>query len=75
MQMLSASIFKERMLPLLERELPDVARELFGTAKLRGMHCAWSSGEPAVNRYEEGGGVSAARGTHALALSSCLDQV
>lgn len=55
-QMLSTSIISERMLAFLEQHLPQVAEQLFGrNLELKKMRCSFALGEPAVNRYMEGG--------------------
>eukprot|EP00449_Zooxanthella_nutricula_P063350 CAMPEP_0198565998 /NCGR_PEP_ID=MMETSP1462-20131121/102650_1 /TAXON_ID=1333877 /ORGANISM="Brandtodinium nutriculum, Strain RCC3387" /LENGTH=139 /DNA_ID=CAMNT_0044297011 /DNA_START=9 /DNA_END=425 /DNA_ORIENTATION=+ len=58
-QMLSAEVISRRLLPFFERQLPDVAEELFGQGEgLASMKVCFSPGEPAVNRYMVGGGIA-----------------
>ncbi|CAE8590769.1 unnamed protein product, partial [Polarella glacialis] len=53
---LSDTILRDRLLPFLERELPDFCRGRFGKCEgLRDMTFSYSNNEPAVNRYVKGG--------------------
>merc|ERR1712232_732983 len=53
---LSSTILSDRILPFLEQQLPQVAQALFGQSSgLREMDFSFSPGEPAVNKYTDGG--------------------
>lgn len=53
---LSSTILLDRLLPFFEQHLPEVAQALFGqNSGLKEMRFSFSPGEPAVNRYTEGG--------------------
>lgn len=55
-QEFTASIITDRVLPIFEQQLPDVAIELFGrSSDLAEMEFTFSPGEPAINRYTKGG--------------------
>lgn len=56
-QELSATLLRDRMLPFLEQQLPQVAHDLFGrSSELNTLHFRFSPDEPAINRYTTGGG-------------------
>ncbi|CAE7222866.1 HEX1 [Symbiodinium natans] len=74
-QMLSSSVFKERLVPLLECELPDVVEELFGRSeRLSELQPFFSPGEPAVNRYMTGGGIAPHIDREAMTLNVVLSE-
>lgn len=53
---ITTAVIMDRVLPFFEQHLPDVAAELFGRrAGLAELDFTFSPGEPAVNRYTEGG--------------------
>eukprot|EP00928_Gymnodinium_smaydae_P044269 TRINITY_DN29537_c0_g1_i1.p1 TRINITY_DN29537_c0_g1~~TRINITY_DN29537_c0_g1_i1.p1 ORF type:complete len:292 (-),score=38.95 TRINITY_DN29537_c0_g1_i1:205-1080(-) len=55
-QELSAVILRERILPFMEREMPQVAQAVFGaSAGLSSREFSFSPNEPAINRYTAGG--------------------
>ncbi|CAK0807190.1 unnamed protein product [Prorocentrum cordatum] len=55
-QDLSAALLRNRVLPFIERELPEIAETLFGSRSgLQNMDFCFSPDEPAINRYVENG--------------------
>lgn len=55
-QDLSAALLLDRILPFIERELPEIAEALFGSSShLQNMEFVFSPDEPAINRYTENG--------------------
>merc|ERR1712032_1429578 len=53
---LSHSILSDRVLGFLEQHVPHVAQHLFGKSRgLKDMRFFFTLGEPAINRYTEGG--------------------
>lgn len=55
-QELASKLLQERVLNSVEQHLPTVAEQLFGqSADLKQMSLSFSSGEPAINRYTQGG--------------------
>ncbi|CAE8634212.1 unnamed protein product [Polarella glacialis] len=72
-QMLSTSIIKDRVLTFLEQQLPQVTSDLFGqNSRLREMKCTFSQGEPAINRYVEGGGFNPHRDQTSVTINVLL---
>eukprot|EP00413_Alexandrium_margalefii_P008114 CAMPEP_0204526846 /NCGR_PEP_ID=MMETSP0661-20131031/8660_1 /ASSEMBLY_ACC=CAM_ASM_000606 /TAXON_ID=109239 /ORGANISM="Alexandrium margalefi, Strain AMGDE01CS-322" /LENGTH=371 /DNA_ID=CAMNT_0051532709 /DNA_START=59 /DNA_END=1174 /DNA_ORIENTATION=+ len=52
----SSEIIRDRILPFIEQQLPEVAKTVFGQSSgLKEIPLLFSPGEPAVNTYSEGG--------------------
>ena len=71
-QMLSDSVQKERLLPLLQRS--SFCGELFGTSQLKDLKAFYSPGEPAVNRYIAGGAIAPHIDREQLTLNVVLSE-
>jgi len=71
-QMLSDSVLKDRLLPLLQRS--SFCEELFGTSQLKDLKAFFSPGEPAVNRYITGGAIAPHIDREQLTLNVLLSE-
>lgn len=71
-QMLSDSLFQDRLLPFLEHT--PFACELFGAESLKELKAFFSPGEPAVNRYITGGGIAPHMDREQLTLNVLLSE-
>lgn len=74
-QRLSTKILEERVLAFVEKELPEVAEELFGRRSgLAELHPSFSNNEPAVNRYVVGGEFPAHKDGYAITVNVLLSE-
>jgi len=72
---LSKAILEERVLAFFEKELPEVAEQLFGRSSgLAELQPSFSNNEPAVNRYVAGGEFPAHKDGYAISILILLSE-
>jgi len=74
-QELSAVILRDRVLPFIEQEMPQVAQAVFGSsAGLVSREFSFSPNEPAINRYTAGGAFEAHTDKMSVTVNVLLSQ-
>lgn len=69
----SMIVLRDRVLPFLEQNLPEVASALFGQMDgLKDMSFVFTSREPAINRYMTGGGFQTHRDRKSVTVNVLL---